>query len=101
MLVHIGPLQHLPPGNAFIVKRSLIASACIYLPSELAHLLGLCQSEAAQSTSLYGPNMHACMQVFPHVAQESKLFAMLLEGYWMDVGQPHDFLVRLPRSLFC
>lgn len=31
-------------------------------------------------------------EVFPHVAQESKLFAMLLEGYWMDVGQPNDFL---------
>lgn len=38
--------------------------------------------------------MRACMQVFPHVAQENRLFAMLLEGYWMDVGQPHDFLVR-------
>lgn len=32
-------------------------------------------------------------EVFPHVAQESKLFAMVLEGYWMDVGQPPDFLL--------
>ena len=33
-------------------------------------------------------------EVFPYIAQEGKLFAMVLEGYWMDVGQPKDFLVR-------
>jgi dTDP-glucose pyrophosphorylase len=32
-------------------------------------------------------------EVFPYIAQESKLYAMVLDGYWMDVGQPKDFLV--------
>ena len=33
-------------------------------------------------------------EVFPHIAQENKLYAMVLDGYWMDIGQPKDFLVR-------
>lgn len=33
-------------------------------------------------------------EVFPHIAQENKLYTVVLEGYWMDVGQPKDFLVR-------
>lgn len=35
-------------------------------------------------------------EVFPYIAQEGKLFGMVLDGYWMDVGQPKDFLVRTP-----
>lgn len=35
-------------------------------------------------------------EVFPHIAQENKLYTLVLEGYWMDVGQPKDFLVRYP-----
>lgn len=31
-------------------------------------------------------------EVFPYVAQENKLYTMVLDGYWMDVGQPRDFL---------
>ena len=31
-------------------------------------------------------------QVFPSVAADGKLYAMALEGYWMDVGQPKDYL---------
>lgn len=37
-------------------------------------------------------------EVFPHIAQENKLYTLVLQGYWMDVGQPKDFLVR-PASL--
>jgi dTDP-glucose pyrophosphorylase len=33
-------------------------------------------------------------EVFPYIAQENKLFAMVLDGYWMDIGQPRDFLAR-------
>ena len=33
-------------------------------------------------------------EVFPYIAQENKLFALVLDGYWMDLGQPKDFLVR-------
>lgn len=32
------------------------------------------------------------MQVFPHVAADHKLYAYTLTGYWMDVGQPKDYL---------
>jgi len=31
-------------------------------------------------------------EVFPVMAEEGKLFAMDLPGYWMDVGQPKDYL---------
>lgn len=30
--------------------------------------------------------------IFPVIAAEKKLFSMVLEGYWMDIGQPKDFL---------
>lgn len=32
-------------------------------------------------------------KVFPHVASDGKLFAFTLPGYWMDVGQPKDYLL--------
>lgn len=31
-------------------------------------------------------------EVFPHVAADKRLFAFTLPGYWMDVGQPKDYL---------
>lgn len=31
-------------------------------------------------------------EIFPNMSQESELYAMELEGFWMDVGQPKDFL---------
>lgn len=31
-------------------------------------------------------------EVFPAVAADGRLYAMQLEGYWMDVGQPKDYL---------
>jgi mannose-1-phosphate guanylyltransferase len=31
-------------------------------------------------------------EVFPHIAADGKLFAFALPGYWMDVGQPKDYL---------
>ncbi len=32
-------------------------------------------------------------EVFPEMARESQLYAMELKGFWMDVGQPRDFLI--------
>lgn len=43
-------------------------------------------------------------EVFPEMAKESQLYAMELKGFWMDVGQPRDFLtgiVSLPFRLVC
>lgn len=31
-------------------------------------------------------------EVFPHMAKDNDLYAFELSGFWMDVGQPRDFL---------
>ena len=38
-------------------------------------------------------------EVFPKVAEEGKLYAMVLPGYWMDIGQPKDYLTGLKLHL--
>lgn len=43
-------------------------------------------------------------EVFPFMAEDNELYAMELPGFWMDVGQPKDFLkgtfdTRLVRKL--
>lgn len=38
-------------------------------------------------------------EVFPHVAADNKLYAFTLGGYWMDVGQPKDYLKGLKLHL--
>jgi mannose-1-phosphate guanylyltransferase len=38
-------------------------------------------------------------EVFPYIAQENKLYALVLDGYWMDLGQPKDFLVSFHSFL--
>lgn len=37
------------------------------------------------------PNMLE-LNTFPQMAKEGQLFAMNLPGFWMDVGQPQDFI---------
>eukprot|EP00727_Mastigamoeba_balamuthi_P006931 m51a1_g2859 putative gdp-d-mannose pyrophosphorylase (361) ;mRNA; r:335605-337561 len=32
-------------------------------------------------------------EVFPRVAEKGALYAMVLDGFWADVGQPRDYLV--------
>lgn len=34
-------------------------------------------------------------EVFPSMAQDGELYAMELPGFWMDVGQPKDFLTGI------
>jgi len=38
-------------------------------------------------------------ETFPAVAADKKLFAFTLPGYWMDVGQPRDYLTGLKLHL--
>lgn len=38
-------------------------------------------------------------EVFPMIAADGNLYAMALEGYWMDVGQPKDYLTGLGLHL--
>ena len=39
-------------------------------------------------------------EVFPDMAREGQLYAMELQGFWMDVGQPRDFLTGLCIHFF-
>jgi len=34
-------------------------------------------------------------EIFPKMASEGQLYCMPLEGFWMDVGQPKDFLLGM------
>ena len=34
-------------------------------------------------------------EVFPFMADDAQLFCMELNGFWMDVGQPKDFLTGM------
>jgi mannose-1-phosphate guanylyltransferase len=34
-------------------------------------------------------------EVFPFMSDDSQLYAMELEGFWMDVGQPKDYLTGM------
>jgi mannose-1-phosphate guanylyltransferase len=34
-------------------------------------------------------------EIFPQMAEEGQLFCMTLPGYWMDIGQPKDFLAGM------
>ncbi|KAI8103832.1 hypothetical protein M9434_002099 [Picochlorum sp. BPE23] len=38
-------------------------------------------------------------EIFPAVAADKKLYATELDGYWMDVGQPQDYLTGLALHL--
>lgn len=38
-------------------------------------------------------------EIFPQIAAEGNLYCMTLEGYWMDVGQPKDFIVGTRLAL--
>lgn len=38
-------------------------------------------------------------EVFPHVAADHRLYSFTLPGYWMDIGQPKDYLKGLHLHL--
>lgn len=38
-------------------------------------------------------------EIFPRMADEGQLFAMVLPGYWMDIGQPKDYLTGMGMHL--
>lgn len=40
-------------------------------------------------------------EVFPSMAQDGELYAMELPGFWMDVGQPKDFLTGKCLYITC
>lgn len=38
-------------------------------------------------------------EIFPQIAADGKLFCMTLQGFWMDVGQPQDYIVGMRLAL--
>lgn len=38
-------------------------------------------------------------QVFPQMASAKELYCMELEGFWMDIGQPHDYIDGIGKFL--
>jgi mannose-1-phosphate guanylyltransferase len=32
-------------------------------------------------------------EIFPKMAADAQLYQMTLKGYWMDIGQPKDYLI--------
>ncbi|KAK9154367.1 hypothetical protein Sjap_001847 [Stephania japonica] len=38
-------------------------------------------------------------EVFPQIATEQKLYAIVLPGFWMDIGQPRDYITGLALYL--
>ncbi|KAK9113812.1 hypothetical protein Syun_020609 [Stephania yunnanensis] len=38
-------------------------------------------------------------EVFPKIAADRKLYAMVLTGFWMDIGQPRDYITGLELYL--
>lgn len=40
-------------------------------------------------------NMSIEKEVFPYMCQDKQLYAMELSGFWMDVGQPKDYLTGM------
>ena len=37
-------------------------------------------------------------ETFPLIARDNALYAFTLPGYWMDVGQPKDYLTGAPHN---
>ncbi|CCW68240.1 unnamed protein product, partial [Phytomonas sp. Hart1] len=47
------------------------------------------------------PQTRASMetQIFPNMVLDNQLCAYNLEGFWMDIGQPHDFIIGMGKLL--
>lgn len=40
-------------------------------------------------------------EVFPFMAKQQQLYAFELSGFWMDIGQPKDFLTGMNKLICC
>jgi mannose-1-phosphate guanylyltransferase len=73
-----GMIQHFVEKPQTFVGNHINAGLYCLSPSILARI-------PAQPTSIE-------KEVFPFVAEAGKLFALPLPGYWMDIGQPQDYI---------
>jgi mannose-1-phosphate guanylyltransferase len=38
-------------------------------------------------------------EIFPKMAEDGQLYQMVLPGFWMDIGQPKDYLIGVKLYL--
>lgn len=91
------------------VSNKINAGVYIFNPPILDRIeASFSQRECAPAPHAEKTNTHLCAyssrqlkptsiekEVFPFMAEQGQLFAMELQGFWMDVGQPKDFLIGI------
>lgn len=80
-----GRIQHFVEKPATFVGNHINAGLYCFSPSMLRRI-------ELRPTSIE-------KEVFPVMADEGQLFAMVLPGYWMDIGQPRDYLTGMCMHL--
>ena len=96
-------------GWCFTMKRerSRISSRSQKISSAIKSMPGcICSAQALstelrwdtlikplKSISLQAKPTSIEREIFPKMAKEGELYAMTLDGFWMDIGQPKDFLL--------
>ncbi|CAL1528881.1 unnamed protein product [Lymnaea stagnalis] len=76
-----GQIQRFVEKPQEYVSNKINAGMYIFSPSVLKRI-------KLQPTSIE-------KEVFPNMAEDGNLYAMELQGFWMDVGQPKDFLTGM------
>ncbi|KAH9512838.1 hypothetical protein Btru_036719 [Bulinus truncatus] len=76
-----GQIQRFVEKPQEYVSNKINAGMYIFSPSMLRRI-------KLQPTSIE-------KEVFPQMAEDKNLYAMELQGFWMDVGQPKDFLTGM------
>jgi hypothetical protein len=90
--------QEAPAGNGCDAATALLPHSCALLLLLLQEFVG---DKINAGIYVVNPSILDRIElrptsiereVFPHIAADNKLFAFTLPGYWMDVGQPKDYL---------
>ncbi|XP_059800518.1 mannose-1-phosphate guanyltransferase beta isoform X2 [Hypanus sabinus] len=80
VLNRIQPFSEVGPDHSVSFDRLPCCPLCTQSWCHLANLL--------RPTSIE-------KEIFPVMAQDGQLYAMELQGFWMDIGQPKDFLTGM------
>lgn len=76
-----GSIQHFVEKPQTFVGNHINAGLYVFNPSILERI-------ELKPTSIE-------KEIFPKMADAGTLFAMVLPGYWMDIGQPKDYLTGM------
>jgi mannose-1-phosphate guanylyltransferase len=80
-----GAIQHFVEKPQTFVGNHINAGLYLFNPSILDRI-------SPKPTSIE-------KEIFPVMANEDQLYAMVLPGYWMDIGQPKDYLTGMRLHL--